>query len=671
MSGPWEKYANNTSNQKDEGPWSKYSAPQSQPDSRVGEATIEGFGRGVPVIGSYLPQLQASASMLTPSAGSETDEKLKSEGFTISQPEKTYLSERDSFIKRSDQLKQENPKAFLAGEIAGTVAGSAVPAKALGAIPKVGKLLATPAKGVIGRLAQTTGAAGAVGALENPGDVEGQYSDNFDARIENASRGMKYGVAGGVLGEGIAKSAKLVSERAGKAAEGYAFKAAGANKGDIRRALTKGKASDIAKSALNEMVDVADDATGKVVKEKLIEAGDSIEDIASKVGRLREQTGKKISGVYDEVANDFSTKSLKGLTPDQVNLVHSTNFKPADFADELRSKLGDELKGKAGGSAALSRVNSVLDDLAANGKTSGIKEMHDFRRSVDDLINYDKTLSDLPIATQKLKGIRDYISDKITSRVEAFDKVIGGTKAAELKRSNELYSKVAEMDRIAKGGLAGEQSRAFIGLLDRQSALGGAAIGLGSAAMSDDPESGLKNALIFGAGGAIASRVARRYGPAAMARVSNRAAGAFSDVPGMTKEAMYMSRRAPAVVGSTGGSIGARPPTFTSGPEINEIENNPKIISDSENKKQIKGEDRWAQNGLKKLGIRDQELTSKLLQSKEGKRLLIEASDLKPGSPALQRIMEQIQKGSQNVSKSSAGNSVQGVRRQREPARGR
>lgn len=58
------------------------------------------------------------------------------------------------------------------------------------------------------------------------------------------------------------------------------------------------------------------------------------------------------------------------------------------------------------------------------------------------------------------------------------------------------------------------------------------------------------------------------------------------------------------------------------------------------------GPDRWARTGIEKLGISDQATAERLLQSKEGKRLLIEASDLPPGSRALNRIKEQIQKGS-------------------------
>lgn len=57
-----------------------------------------------------------------------------------------------------------------------------------------------------------------------------------------------------------------------------------------------------------------------------------------------------------------------------------------------------------------------------------------------------------------------------------------------------------------------------------------------------------------------------------------------------------------------------------------------------------RGEALWAEQGAKKLGI-SSDLEKRLLQSKQGKRLLIEASDLPAGSKGQKRIMEQIQKG--------------------------
>lgn len=68
-----------------------------------------------------------------------------------------------------------------------------------------------------------------------------------------------------------------------------------------------------------------------------------------------------------------------------------------------------------------------------------------------------------------------------------------------------------------------------------------------------------------------------------------------------------------------------------------------KFVSD--HLKKSMGPDKWANDGIQKLGIKDHALASQLMQSPKGKQLLIQASDLKPGSKAMQGIMNEIQKG--------------------------
>lgn len=57
-----------------------------------------------------------------------------------------------------------------------------------------------------------------------------------------------------------------------------------------------------------------------------------------------------------------------------------------------------------------------------------------------------------------------------------------------------------------------------------------------------------------------------------------------------------------------------------------------------------KGEDLWAQQGMSNLGL-SQDIAQKVLADPKGKQLLIQASDLPPGSKAHKRILDQIQKG--------------------------
>lgn len=72
---------------------------------------------------------------------------------------------------------------------------------------------------------------------------------------------------------------------------------------------------------------------------------------------------------------------------------------------------------------------------------------------------------------------------------------------------------------------------------------------------------------------------------------------------------------------------------------------NRKVASPPDEQQSQSGEDRWASQGVQKLGIQDQGFTQKLLSDPQAKRLLIQASDLKPGSKAMKNIQNQIQKG--------------------------
>jgi hypothetical protein len=62
----------------------------------------------------------------------------------------------------------------------------------------------------------------------------------------------------------------------------------------------------------------------------------------------------------------------------------------------------------------------------------------------------------------------------------------------------------------------------------------------------------------------------------------------------------------------------------------------------------LTGEDKWAADGVKKLGI-DDATAKQLMTDQRGKTLLIQASDLAPGSKAMQAIKNQLMKGTGNT----------------------
>lgn len=59
---------------------------------------------------------------------------------------------------------------------------------------------------------------------------------------------------------------------------------------------------------------------------------------------------------------------------------------------------------------------------------------------------------------------------------------------------------------------------------------------------------------------------------------------------------------------------------------------------------ELKGESKWAQDGFNKLLEMDSSLDKEIMQSPKAKQLLIQASDLKPGSKAMDNILMQLKK---------------------------
>jgi hypothetical protein len=76
--------------------------------------------------------------------------------------------------------------------------------------------------------------------------------------------------------------------------------------------------------------------------------------------------------------------------------------------------------------------------------------------------------------------------------------------------------------------------------------------------------------------------------------------------------------------------------------EASELKN---VAEENPQEAPAKGYDKWASQGIEKLGIRDHALAQQLFKDPEGKRLLIEASKLSPGSAEMTRITDQIKRG--------------------------
>lgn len=168
------------------------------------KAALEGFGNAATF--GYLPQIQGGVGAGVDYIANKIDPNY--------QPD-NYVTARDQFVTRKEQLRDEAPLAMAAGEVAGTFATP---------MPGVGlaKGAATAGKtGLLARFGKAAGQGAIQGALYNPGDVKGEISPlQFEERavqglLGGALAGGGQGALGSVQGETY-KQAKALRKLAKK-----------------------------------------------------------------------------------------------------------------------------------------------------------------------------------------------------------------------------------------------------------------------------------------------------------------------------------------------------------------------------------------------------------------------------------------------------------------------
>ena len=624
MAGPWEKYRKPAA--PTPGPWEKYrpAATPAEPEVEGGapQAALEGAGQSITL--GYLPQLQAKAQPVVDrvmNAGIGVANKL---GLTdlqelpadklapieqLTENGADYISARDKNISRQQEQAKIHPVATMGGQAAGIVTTSLIPGKFIAQGVKGAGGVASVLKGV------ATGAAEA--AVLNPGDKQGEYNPMQVAeRLDNA----KYGAAFGGVGAGAAKTISAGVSGAKKLAEGLAFKSSGAMLKDFRAASSRGKVQDL----------------GRFMLDRVIKAGDTVDDIAAKSEQLKNEAGQEIGRIYKSVLEEAGdpTTWVK-VPPAQKSALAMTGFKPAAQKAEIVSSIEKTLGDSPNKKAAMAFINEYLDDLGAKyGNDLDVVASNKIKGDIDKAINYSKRAQDLPEKQEALLVLRNHIRDQIESHIDALDNILGSSKVKELRAANKVFGAASEIENIAFDRMQRESANNLFSLNDRifgaATTAGGAVTG---AALGGDAESAAKGAAI-GLVGMAGSRAARRIGTAGAAK----ALDAVAKRPGMAG--------APAAVASIASKV-ANEPKYekSSAPAPTDMIAKESAPISAGAVQPLKGEAKWAAEGARKLG-ESAELKGVDLKDPKLRRLLIQASDLKPGSPAMKRVIEQIREKS-------------------------
>jgi hypothetical protein len=555
-----------------------------KPESRTGQALLEGYGQGASL--GYLPHLQSMAAPLTDKIASfftgedapaEVSRALEAQGFKVEDKD-NYLDRRDNNIQRNKVLSDENPLAYGAGQVGGAIATS---------------LLASPAQALTtaARLKQAAALGGAYGALSNPGDVEGIVADlQLEDRLKN-------GVVGVILGVGaqkgldiIGKYSKPLANRIKQMAERRAASALGMQK-HLRKAFSQDQIDDVGRYALDN----------KIIKPSLF---GNTEKMVSRNKAALSQAGQKMDDVYS-----------------QLDDLGASTFNPKQVASNVDDELGGFWRDPIN-KAETSQFENTIETILNRGDDNlPFKEAQLLKEKFGKVANWKKNPADL---TPKEKMAQEAYRVVSRSLDEAVDKSaenvgISGLKDA-LQGARKQYSAGKTAEKLLDNRVNMEQGNNAIGLTD---------FIVGSAGTASMGPQGL--ALVG------VKKISEKYGNQATALFLDNVAKGLKRTPVLTEMATSRPNLFQAFVHKTAagleGSMG-------------------KAAVNSNEQKELKGRDRWIASGIEKVSenktnkidLNNPQVIEKLLFTPEGEKLLIEASDMKPGTPGMESVIKKIEK---------------------------
>lgn len=491
----WKDRAQPVTDADTGGGWKARAVPVEDTGPSATDAALSHFGNAASL--GYLPQLTGAAMkgvgyLSDVAAGVPEDFRGGDD----------YTKARDAQIADLTAQEKAHPTASTLGSIGGALAGGAalsplMPAGGASAAARIGK-------------AALGGAA--TGFLANPGDQEGNADQGLQLG-DRAGNAVKGGLIGGALqgvGEAVKKGIGLLSPKSlDEFAETKALKSAGAMKKDFKSALEKGRVKDLGRTLLDESVDLTDPKTGEAVTQKLLQAGDTFEDIAKKTQALKDQSGKKIASIYKTIQTHLDDPALAKM---RIN--------PKDMAEDLRSKLQAEFGDSVDGPEVMEKVGKYVDRIWGKGDQIDLGSLLKVKNEFDAKINYAKRAQELPEIQKAYLLIRNHIRDTMNGLVTDVGGLIGGKMGEELLRANKLYGNATQLADMATAKMAGENANRMFGLTDTIAGTAGA----GAGAMIGHDVGGVKGGIegaVLGAGAALANKVGRTYGNPIMASGAN------------------------------------------------------------------------------------------------------------------------------------------------------
>lgn len=465
-----------------------------EPTTSAPEAALSAFGQQATL--GYLPQIQAATEPIIQKAlGYFLPEDPR--GFTVQEaPSPDYTQRRDVAIREQQRMAEEQPMATMAGGLAGGLSTGIA----------TGGLFGTAGRAATfgGRLAQGAKAGALTGLIRNPGDTEGEISpiqpmERLQTSGADAITGALF--QGALEGVGVAgRSLKGAGGKLAQYGEDKILKAIGTSKRQNISIDDRGKASEIAQTAINE---------------GLIKVGDDIADIAKKSEAAQSESIKRLGGIYEKA--DKALEDSIGPIDFKPSVVGIVENRKKDIVQKYADHIdGEEIIGEVG--EYLNKLESKKD------LTFG--QLRKLRQSIDSKIKWTK-INGKDEFQNELKILRGDIQSEIGDRLAALNPELG----TQFKAENKKLSNLIEIADISDAKKAAEKANASFGLRERMAGGVGAIVGGGIGAGISGPVGAAVGAGVGAGLNAITTKAARQYGTPFVAITANKIAKKLQENP--------------------------------------------------------------------------------------------------------------------------------------------
>lgn len=559
-------------------------AVESKPQTSTGQTALEHFGNGAAF--GYLPQLQAVAEKGVDAISSAKDKVLQTIGLDELASIDAQLRQKGFKLpeKTYTEVRDENVKRL---------------AQEKKDHPNVA--LASELAGGVATGIATGGLMPEVGAAET---IAGKIAQGA---WHGAKTGAVYGAAsnpGDVEGE---ISPLQFGERYENAKRGAKYGTLiGAAVPVVAKAIesgsdavsnTAGKLKKLAeKSAVNatgatgkEATKFSDNAGRELLDRGIVKFGDSQEKIAGRASAAVEEANKQIDTALSDLEN-------KGVKVDANKIYDSVRKKITELkADPSKADISGILE---------KELDNLVNATEAKGTTQfGVKEAEEIKRGygrkAGNWADPEKSMAGKEMYQTYRKGVEDAATAKAPETAKLFE------------QGKKSYGLLAPIQEAAERRASTTAQSPAGGLADISAALAGF----------------LKGGYVGAVTAAIGRRLVAPRIASSIAITADSAADMLRKIPQLAEVEVKQPAAFQAIVNDfvKSKNVSASP--------VKAAEEEP-----------TKGPSKWANDGLKKLEEHGSKKLDKgaLLDNPKAKKLLIAASDLKPGSRAMAKILEEL-----------------------------